>query len=223
MYRPTPACSSTAPVERKRADDEMRYLDIRLGTVAHANGSAYLELGRTKVIASVFFRERIHENDPGFVIDVTTAPYLEPLDPSLPSKLYIALESMITDEDPLQVIELFVNVIDDDGSILAAAINCGNLALVHASVPMIDFITASTVFKASDTNYQLDYEKEDESKARITVATMPTQQRIAYFDMLGRISPDVMQGMIQIAQNANNKIAEKMKEIFIENEIKIDI
>lgn len=48
-------------------------------------------------------------------------------------------------EFPNFQVDIFANVIQDDGSVLGAAITCGGLALADAGIPMYDIITATTV------------------------------------------------------------------------------
>lgn len=48
-------------------------------------------------------------------------------------------------EFPNFQVDVYANVLEDDGSVLGAAITCAGLALADAGIPMYDVITASTV------------------------------------------------------------------------------
>lgn len=48
-------------------------------------------------------------------------------------------------EFPNYQIDIFINVLEDDGSVLAASIIACGLAFSDASIPMYDLISASTV------------------------------------------------------------------------------
>ena len=45
---------------------------------------------------------------------------------------------------PKSVFDVFVTVIENDGSSLAAAITCAGLALADAGIPMLDCVVACT-------------------------------------------------------------------------------
>lgn len=48
-------------------------------------------------------------------------------------------------EFPNFQVDVYVLVLENDGSVLAAAINCAGLALADASVPMYDLVSAATM------------------------------------------------------------------------------
>lgn len=48
-------------------------------------------------------------------------------------------------EFPNYQVDIFINVLEDDGSVLAASIIAAGMAFSDASIPMYDLISASTV------------------------------------------------------------------------------
>jgi exosome complex component MTR3 len=63
------------------------------------------------------------------------------------------LPSVCRHEFPNFQVDVFANVLEDDGSVLAAAITAAGLALSDAGVPMYDIITASNVLVLDDKVY----------------------------------------------------------------------
>jgi exosome complex component RRP46 len=63
---------------------------------------------------------------------------------------------VLTDSFPRAVISIVVQVIEDDGSLLAVAINAVSLALMDAGVPMVSVVTATSCGILDDGSLNLD-------------------------------------------------------------------
>eukprot|EP00397_Hematodinium_sp_SG-2012_P067259 GEMP01103671.1.p1 GENE.GEMP01103671.1~~GEMP01103671.1.p1 ORF type:complete len:128 (+),score=32.55 GEMP01103671.1:340-723(+) len=115
------------------------------------------------------------------------------------------------EEEGTEVIELFLHVVDDDGCVLAAALDCSSLALADASIPMVDIVVASTVCKVAG-GLALDCEKGEEASATVVVATLPARNRVAYFNLCGYVSAEELEQMIQLCRDANEIAADTMRQ-----------
>jgi exosome complex component MTR3 len=60
------------------------------------------------------------------------------------------LPAVCRHEFPNFQVDVFANVLEDDGSVLVAAITAAGLALADAGVPMYDVLTASSVLIFND-------------------------------------------------------------------------
>lgn len=61
------SCQEVLSPEGLRLDgrraNELRKMHCKLGLQSHADGSAYLEMGNSKVLASVYGPRQVNEND----------------------------------------------------------------------------------------------------------------------------------------------------------------
>mmetsp|Transcript_8152 Transcript_8152/g.12091 ORF Transcript_8152/g.12091 Transcript_8152/m.12091 type:complete len:247 (-) Transcript_8152:807-1547(-) len=135
-----------------RRPEEVRHVACHIGTPGNSvDGNAYFEQGNTRVLATVVGpRDRksgTHRNEEGMDLkcnysnrqDRRSAKEIEPL-----------LEDMfrsviLVDQYPKSRLDINVEVVQADGSLLCAAVNAISLALLHAGVPMKDMICAATV------------------------------------------------------------------------------
>uniref|UniRef100_A0A182WDZ1 Uncharacterized protein n=1 Tax=Anopheles minimus TaxID=112268 RepID=A0A182WDZ1_9DIPT len=142
----------------RRLQESRKYY-AKIGVVSTAKGSAYVELGNTKVIVSVFDPREIPKqskfNQLGdlycdfkyspFASTVRKAPPTDARERSMATALTSALNpSVCRHLFPNLQIDVFVNVLEDDGSTLAVAITAAGLALGDASIPMFDVVMAAT-------------------------------------------------------------------------------
>ncbi|XP_026480216.1 exosome complex component MTR3-like [Ctenocephalides felis] len=149
-----------------RTPDKHRKVYLRAGIVNKAKGSGYIEVGDTKVIASVFDpREIPRKNE----FSVRGQLYCEfkygsfscirrrqlmpdAEEKALSSALCRALQPAVClHEFPNFQVDVFVLVLENAGSCLSAAITCAGLALADAGVPMYDLVTAATVGVSGNT------------------------------------------------------------------------
>ncbi|XP_046684666.1 exosome complex component MTR3-like [Homalodisca vitripennis] len=143
-----------------RKPETPRKIYIKTGVVSQAKGSAYIEVGNTKVICSVFDPREIPNKSE---FSVNGELYCEfkfatfsckkrrnfvrdPEEKELSVSLKRALEPAVCrHEFPNFQVDVYALVLQNDGSALAAAINCAGLALADASVPMYDLVSAVSV------------------------------------------------------------------------------
>jgi ribonuclease PH len=147
--------------ETRESSDEMRRPFMQLGAVSGAAGSAYVELGRTRVVCAVYGprtdtrARREFSKDGQLVCDVKYAPFADKLtrrergqDPDEMELSAIVEEALapavMLHKLPKCVLSVFVTVLEDDGGVFAAAINCASLALADAAVEMYDVVTAAS-------------------------------------------------------------------------------
>ncbi|XP_011706780.1 PREDICTED: exosome complex component MTR3-like [Wasmannia auropunctata] len=143
-----------------RSNNELRNIFLKTGIISQAKGSAYIEMGDTKVICSVFDPREI-PNKTGYCVqgelfcEFKFAPFshrkrklhqqnAEEKEYSL--ILQRALEPAVClQEFPNFQVDVYATVLDNGGSALAAAIIAASLALANAGVPMFGLVTASTI------------------------------------------------------------------------------
>ncbi|XP_070516559.1 exosome complex component MTR3 isoform X2 [Cardiocondyla obscurior] len=143
-----------------RPNNELRNIFVKTNVISQAKGSAYIEIGSTKVICSVFDPREV-PNKTGYCVqgelycEFKYAPFsyckrklhqqdAEEKEYSL--ILQRALEPAVClQEFPNFQVDVYATILDNGGSALAAAIMAASLALANAGVPMFGLVTASTI------------------------------------------------------------------------------
>ena len=138
-----------------RGNEEHRKVFLKTNVIGQAKGSAYLEQGGTKVMVGVYGpREVSHRKDFSMKGQLTAELKFAPFacverrghqadaeEDELGIILGEALSSTVClHRYPKSCIEVFVTVLEDDGSVLAAALTASGLALANAGVHMFDLI-----------------------------------------------------------------------------------
>ncbi|XP_053687391.1 exosome complex component MTR3-like [Sabethes cyaneus] len=222
-----------------RKNNESRKYFMKLGVVSTAKGSAYLELGNTKVIVSVFDPREIPKQNKfrelgelycdfkfsPFACTHRKSPQTDVEERSLAAAMAKALQPVVCRHlFPNFQIDIFANVLEDDGSVLAAAITAAGLALCDATISMFDVVTATTVAVFQDKVYTdptLAEEKiclEGGSKGNhgvITLAKLHTLDQTSEIRQAGNISLDVMKAACQRLNDANNEVAPVVQQLLV--------
>ncbi|KAI7694056.1 Exosome complex component RRP41 [Sarcoptes scabiei] len=146
-----------------RRPNETRKVQCKLGIFDQADGSAYFELGNTRVLAAIYGPHEISESNKSKSIhdramincqySITTFSRAERK--SKPRGDYRSLELnaslneifetvIITELYPHSQIDIYLEVLQSDGSDFSACINAASLALIHAGIPMKDIVCSCT-------------------------------------------------------------------------------
>lgn len=145
-----------------RRPGEVRRIRCALGTLARADGSAYYEQGNTRVLAAVYgphepknWGKSMHdratlkcEYSTALFASTTYRKTWKGDRRSVAASLVVqrALEGVVLVENyPKSEIDVYVQVLQDDGGALVAAVNAAMLALVNAGVAMRDMVVACGV------------------------------------------------------------------------------
>ncbi|KAG5518762.1 hypothetical protein PMAC_002733 [Pneumocystis sp. 'macacae'] len=153
--------------------------DMKTGLVTKADGSAYLEQERIKMVSSVYGPQQL-KNAPfspsaSLVCEVKYAPFAlkqkygcnrEIIEKDMSLHLEAALSPSIQlDILPKSVIHICVFVLEADGelSTFAAAITCASAAIADASIECIDLVTGAAAIINKDNCVIMDPTEEDEN------------------------------------------------------------
>ncbi|XP_001606070.1 exosome complex component MTR3 [Nasonia vitripennis] len=158
-----PAKSSIKNELKTRVDSrkhkELRKMFIKLGVVSQAKGSAYIEMGQTKVICSAFDPREIPNKTSystqgeifcefkfaSFATCKRKGHQQDTEEKEYSLIMQRALEPAVCrHEFPNFQVDVYALVLDNGGSALGAAIMGASLALANASVPMFGIVTAVT-------------------------------------------------------------------------------
>ena len=112
---------------------------------------------------------------------------------------------------PRTQIDIYVHVLQQYGSLLAACINATTLALINAGVPLHDFVCAVSDGVHS-TSPLLDLTTLEENDIpHMTVAVMPRTRKVTLVTMETRLHVDRFRELFELACEAGQTIHKEMK------------
>ncbi len=212
-----------------RKADELRPIKLQVGVLSNADGSAYVEHGKNKILAGAFGPREMHPKhlaQPDRMVlrcRYHMAPFSVPERKSpAPSRREIELSKVIRESlEPALFLELyprtgvdvFIEVLQADGGTRCASIIAAALAIADAGVPMKDLVVACAAGKVDDTVVVDLFDAEDKlGEADVPVAYMPNLNAITLLQMDGILSPDEFEKAVNMAVDGCKKIYEVQKE-----------
>ncbi len=212
-----------------RKPNELRPLKIESGVLPNADGSAYIEMGRNKVLVGVFGPREMHPkrfSKPNmatlrcryrmapFSVDPRRSPAPSRRDNEISMVMRYALEpAVFLDRYPRSAIDVYTEILEADGGTRTACINAATVALVDAGIPMRDLVASCAAGKM-DNQLILDlgdYE-DKEGQADVPVAYMPKLDKITLLQMDGILPMDEFEECVNLAIEGCNQIYEMQKE-----------
>jgi len=208
-----------------RLPDEMRPVDIKVGVLSNADGSALVSYGKTKVYgpreppqrfailpdrASLFVRYHMAP----FSTEERKSPAPTRREIELSKVVREALEPVVLSElFPRTAIEVYVEVLQSDGGTRTASVTAASAALADAGIPMKGLVAGVAVGKV-DGVIVLDINEVEDNfgDADMPVAAAPDLGLITLFQLNGVMTIDEMQRGIDMALKAISYIVEKEKE-----------
>jgi exosome complex component RRP41 len=212
-----------------RKADELRPLKLQVGVLPNADGSAYIEHGKNKILAAAFGPREMHPKHLAQADRMVLrcryhmAPFSVPERKSpAPSRREVELSKVIKESlEPALFLELyprtgvdvFVEVLQADGGTRCASITAAALAIADAGVPMKDLVVACAAGKVDDTVVLDLYDAEDKlGAADVPVAYMPNLNAVTLLQMDGVLAPDEFEKAVNMAMEGCKKIYVMQKE-----------
>ncbi len=113
---------------------------------------------------------------------------------------------------PRSQIDIFIQVLQQDGALLQAAINAVTLALIDAGIALTDYVCAVTC-ALHDTVPLLDLTNIEETDLpNMTVAVLPRTNKFTLITLETRIHIDRFEEMFQLVGSAGKVLHEQMLE-----------
>lgn len=212
-----------------RDQDELRNIVIESGVIPNADGSAYIEMGRNKIIAAVYgpremYPRRLSKPDSAvlktryhmapFSVDPRRSPAPSRRDTEISMVVRGALEPAIfLERYPRSMIDVFVEILQADGGTRCASINAAAVALVDAGIPMKALVSACAAGKW-DGKIVLDLDDTEDKigQADVPVAYMHEMDEITLLQMDGILSIEESEKCVDMAIEGCKKIYEVQKE-----------
>jgi exosome complex component RRP41 len=112
---------------------------------------------------------------------------------------------------PRSQIDIFVQVLQQDGGLLQACINGATLALANAGIPLLDFVCAITG-GVHATAPMLDLTALEESDVpSMTVAVMPRSGRVTLVALESRLHVERFEEVFRLACEAGKVLHKEMR------------
>lgn len=215
-----------------RFPEQMRSFNVRPNVISQAKGSCYLEIGNTKLTCAIYGPRGTGKIGKAFLdqgnvyCEVDLLPFAsdkrrpfqrEPEEQELSRQLQEALETVIRRESfPNSVVDVYVNVIEDDGSVLAASITAASLALSLAGIQLLDTLVATTTI-STPTCALIDPTRfeQDSAQSQMTVAVMANSGEIAQIALVGPCEDVLMREAMALAVEGCSAIYEQIKPILL--------
>jgi len=212
-----------------RSPDELRPLKIQAGVLKRADGSAYLELGKNRVLAAVYGPREMHprhEQQPDTAVlrcRYNMAPFsVEERKRPGPDRRSVEISKVIREAIqpvvflemyPRSAIDVFVEILQADAGTRTAGITAASVALADAGIPLRDLIAAVSVGKIDDTII-LDLNKEEDQwgTTDMPVAIMPRKKVITLLQMDGHFTPEEFKRALDLAFKGCEQIHELQKK-----------
>jgi exosome complex component RRP41 len=212
-----------------RKADELRPIKIEVGALSNADGSAYIEHGKNKILAAVYGPKELHPKHLAlpdrmalrcryhmapFSVQERKSPAPSRREVELSKVIREALEpSIFLEYYPRTGIDVFVEVLQADGSTRCASITAASLAIADAGIPMRDLVVACSAGKIDDTVILDLMDTEDKmGEADVPVALMPNLNAVTLLQMDGILTSEEFEKALSMAIEGCKKIYVMQKE-----------
>ena len=209
--------------------DELRPTKIEAGVIRNADGSAYIEQGKNKILAGVYGPREVHPKHltmldrallrcryhmAPFSVDERKSPAPSRREQELSKVITWAIEpSIFLEHFPRTSIDVFIEVLQANGGTRCAGITAASVALADAGIPMRDLVAACAAGKV-EGHLVLDLmDVEDKmGDADLPLALMPNLNAITLLQMDGGLKMDEFQRVINLALTGCKQIHTLQKE-----------
>ncbi len=209
--------------------DELRKIKFEIGVLKNTDGSAYVEWGRTKILVGVMGPRESHPKHlampdkaridafyrmASFSVEEWKSPAPSRRETELSKVIREALgPAVFTEYFPRTSIDIFIEVLQADGSTRCAAISAASLALVDAGIPMRDLVASIAVGKVEGQLVLDVQDKEDkEGESDMPMAYMPSKNAVTLLQMDGQITHDEFLRSIELLKKGCLDVYKMQKE-----------
>lgn len=215
-----------------RTEEELRDVKMKMDVISRSDGSAQVSFGNTVAIASVYgprelFPKFLQESDTGilrtrynmapFSVVDRKSPGHDRRSTEISKVIRLALEPNLFLEDfPKAVVDVFVEIIQADGSTRVTGINAASIALAAAGVQMKDLVAACSVGKA-DGKLVADLCGLEDNFGEADLAMAASGEWVTLLQMDGTLTKEELMTLLKLAKNSCQKIYEMQKKTLRES------
>lgn len=212
-----------------RTANELRPIKIEAGVLNNADGSAYVEIGKNKVLAAVYGPRECHPrhlqnpqkaiiqvkyNMMAFSVSDRKRPGPDRRSVEISKITAEALESVVlTEMYPRASIDVYIEILQANAGTRCAGLTAASVALADAGIPMKDIVPAVAVGKA-DGHVLLDLNKEEDNygEADVPMALIPKTNEIVLLQMDGNMSREEFDKAMKMGVDACHEVYRIQKD-----------
>ncbi len=221
-----------------RRPHEIRPCTFQSGDIVPgADGSASVSMGMTKAIAYVYgprpLNKRLQKSDSAglVLVEYRTATF-GAIDRRRRSKgdrqsiergLWIQKifeDAILMDQFPRSQVEIFVEILQSDGSVVSAAINAVTLALVNAGIPLKDMVASCTLGLMDSKNVLVDLNHAETENgagsAQVCLATYARTGKLCLCEVESKIPYQSFQDACRLGVSSCGEISQGMRHHILE-------
>ena len=209
--------------------DELRPIQMEVGVLKTADGSASIRQGKTYIMAAVYGPRELHPrhltlNDRAYLRVVYRMATFSVPDRKRPAPsrrereismvIANALQPVLfLEQYPKAVIDVFIQVIQADGGTRCAAINAASLALADAGIPMRSLVPSVAVGKAEGKLIvDLGDEEDKYGQGDVPLAILPGTNELTLLQQDGSFTREELVEAMQMGINACKYLHELQKD-----------
>lgn len=212
-----------------RTATQLRSVKIEAGVLKNADGSAYVEMGKNKVLAAVYGPRECHPrhmqnpakaivqvkyNMISFSVSDRKRPGPDRRSVEISKIISEAMEYVVfTENYPRTSIDVFIEVLQANAGTRCAGLTAASVALADAGIPMKDLVPAVAVGKVNG-QVVLDLNKEEDNygQADLPIAMIPRTGEVVLMQMDGHMTYDEFTYALELGTKACAEIYEIQKD-----------
>jgi len=212
-----------------RRIDELRPIKLEVGVLDKADGSAYIEHGKNKILSAVYGPREAHPKHIAladravvrcryhmapFSTEERKSPAPSRREHELSKVIRESLEpSIMSEYFPRATIDIFIEVLQADAGTRCAGITSAALALADAGIPMKELVAGCAAGKI-EGKVVLDLSdiEDKQGEADLPVALMARSNVVTLLQMDGSLTADEFNQAFEMATEACRKIYEMQRE-----------
>ena len=209
--------------------DDLRPIKLQVGLMKNADGSAYIEWGKNKIMAAVYGPKEVHPKHQvlpdrallrcryhmaPFSVDERKNPAPSRREIEISKVIREALVPAVIVEDyPRTAIEVWVEVLQSDGGSRCAGITAASLALVDAGINMRDMVVGcSCGLIENQVVADLDDTEDKEGDGDMPVAIMPNLNQVTLLQVDGIYTREKFQKAFELAVEKGKQVYAMQRE-----------
>jgi exosome complex component RRP41 len=213
--------------------NELRPIRMEVGQLKNADGSAYIEFGKNKIVAAVYGPKEVHPKHmvlpdralircryhmAPFSVDERKNPAPSRREIEISKVIREALEPALIAEDyPRSAIEIFVEVLQSDGGSRVAGITASSLALTDAGINMRDLVVGcSSGIVDGQVVLDLNDTEDKEGSGDMPVAFMPNLNQVTLLQVDGIYTPENFRKAFELAMTGGRAVYEMQRKALLQ-------
>lgn len=209
--------------------NDLRPIKLEVGVLKNADGSAYIEWGKNKIMAAVYGPKEVHPKHQvlpdralvrtryhmaPFSVDERKNPAPSRREIEISKVIREALEPAVVVEDyPRTAIEVWVEVLQSDGGSRVAGITASSLALADAGINMRDLVVGcSCGLVEGQVVADLDDTEDKEGSGDMPVAIMPNLNQVTLLQVDGIYTREQFQKAFELAIEKGREVHAMQRE-----------